>query len=627
LTERALAAKTTEAKKEISASRTQKAEHSPSTGSPVERILFLQRTIGNRAVQRLMKSGALQARLRIGAPGDIYEQEADRVAEQVMSMAETKVSENTEVSGKGSDNPVQRACPKCTDHRLSEKEEVLQPKEVPGLIPEITPGLDADINSIRGGGQPLPESVRDFFEPRFGHDFSQTRVHVDAKAAESASAVNALAYTVGRDIVFGAGQYAPDKTAGKRLIAHELTHVMQQSGAASGIQRLGLMEQPGETQLEREADLQTMRMIETCTVGLPQVTGRLQALGLQRQADECGTRGPANQEPGQPLIYHYLEARQRGVDENLRSKRPAVGHAQRLLNEFLRRYDNTKTGTGDQIGCAGNPQRIEAERQSLPTRLKVDCWFGDDTKRATVMFQLCDGGLNSDGKIGDKTWPRLEAMGSGGTTPPPPPPTPIPLPPTPSPLFVCGPDVTTQISNAVSKTKTTFAGWSPSEKTDVCNNLTSLLTGGFAWDIVDLHNNAWILTYRPSCASARATPRCGSSVKVGPDCHYAGSANYVIFGVMCKLCHAHFASIGSAKASDFTESEMLDLINKYKGTGFTGLATPVANFIPSQNWARSGYRGWPAAAQPAGDRTNCSPTCPLPYSGRAFIVHWYPRMF
>lgn len=82
--EKALAAKTTEVKKENPASYIQKAEHSPSAGSPAERILFLQRTIGNQAVQRLMRSGTLQAKLKIGAPGDIYEQEADRVAEQVM---------------------------------------------------------------------------------------------------------------------------------------------------------------------------------------------------------------------------------------------------------------------------------------------------------------------------------------------------------------------------------------------------------------------------------------------------------------------------------------------------------------------------------------------------------------
>lgn len=87
---------------------------------------------------------------------------------------------------------------------------------------------EADINIPRGGGQPLPESARTYFEPRFGYDFSQVRIHTDAPAAESARAVNALAYTVAADVVFGAEQYAPETTDGKRLLAHELTHVVQQ---------------------------------------------------------------------------------------------------------------------------------------------------------------------------------------------------------------------------------------------------------------------------------------------------------------------------------------------------------------------------------------------------------------
>ena len=203
-------------------------------------------------------------------------------------------------------------------------------------------------------------------------------------------------------------------------------------------------------------------------------------------------------------------------------------------------------------------------------------------------------------------------------------PSPVPAPtPTPS-RFICGPDVTTQVHDSVDHTKTTFAGWTGTQKENACHDLISLVTGGFAWDINELHNNAWILRYRPSCASQYATPHCGSSVQVGTDCHYAGSANYVIFGVMCKLCHTHFTMIGSPDASKFTESEMLEWINKYKGTGFTGLATPRDNFVPSQNWATAGFRGWPSASAPAGDRSNCSPSCPLPYTGSAFLVHWVP---
>ncbi len=85
---------------------------------------------------------------------------------------------------------------------------------------------------LSSSGQPLDAETRSFMEPRFGHDFSQVRVHTGAKAAESAKSVNALAYTVGRDIVFGVGQYAPGTNEGKQLLAHELTHIIQQQGTA-----------------------------------------------------------------------------------------------------------------------------------------------------------------------------------------------------------------------------------------------------------------------------------------------------------------------------------------------------------------------------------------------------------
>jgi hypothetical protein len=81
---------------------------------------------------------------------------------------------------------------------------------------------------LRSTGQPLDAATRAFMEPRFDHDFSQVRVHTDARAAESARAVDALAYTVGRGVVFGAGRYAPETQIGKVLLAHELTHIVQQ---------------------------------------------------------------------------------------------------------------------------------------------------------------------------------------------------------------------------------------------------------------------------------------------------------------------------------------------------------------------------------------------------------------
>lgn len=249
------AAKAPVANRENKAPKTQKTELSHSRDSPVEQVLFLQRTIGNRAVERLIKSGNLRAKLRISRPGDVYEQEADRVAEQVLLMPEPRISKETKVSNHTQNNPIQRRCPRCIKEHQPKKEEeekVLQKKEASDSTPEATPELESNISSIRGGGQPLPESVRAFYEPRFGHDFSGVRMHTDAKAAEAARAVDARAFTVGRDMVFGEGEFKPETGGGKKLLAHELTHIIQQ-----GVSSTNNFDSSGNGHsLQRKEDLQ-----------------------------------------------------------------------------------------------------------------------------------------------------------------------------------------------------------------------------------------------------------------------------------------------------------------------------------------------------------------------------------
>lgn len=120
-------------------------------------------------------------------------------------------------------------CEACRQRRL-EREGVLQRAAVSASpVNKNGNGVPPIVHEVLNSpGQSLDAGTRAFMEPRFGHDFSQVRVHTDAKAAESARAVNALAYTVGRDVVFGIGQYAPGTSEGRRLMAHELTHVVQQ---------------------------------------------------------------------------------------------------------------------------------------------------------------------------------------------------------------------------------------------------------------------------------------------------------------------------------------------------------------------------------------------------------------
>jgi hypothetical protein len=137
-------------------------------------------------------------------------------------------------------------------------------------------------NVLRSPGHPLPSSTRSFMEPRFGEDFSQVRVHTDTQAADSAHQVNALAYTVGSDVVFGAGQYAPETSYGKRLLAHELTHVVQQQGTGTdtfAMKKLPIGV-PGDA-FEKQADTVANRVTEGDSAASDRISAT-PALTLQR---------------------------------------------------------------------------------------------------------------------------------------------------------------------------------------------------------------------------------------------------------------------------------------------------------------------------------------------------------
>lgn len=147
---------------------------------------------------------------------------------------------------------------------------------------DFTPPIVSEV--LRSPGKLLDTDTRRFMEPRFGHDFSRVRIHTDKKAAQSAQAVNALAYTVGNDIAFGAGQYSPRTRAGKKLLAHELAHVVQQQDLESG--NAGLPQQfsiqENSSPLEREADRAAEQVASGDQVRLiPAVDhGRLQRQGI-----------------------------------------------------------------------------------------------------------------------------------------------------------------------------------------------------------------------------------------------------------------------------------------------------------------------------------------------------------
>jgi Domain of unknown function (DUF4157) len=158
----------------------------------------------------------IQTKLTVGKPGDIYEQEADRVADEVMQIPEAKVQHNVGSEQKGG---IQRkAIANSITPLQSSSTNSSQSTEVPGIVHDV----------LRSPGQPLDPDTQTSMKYRFGHDFSRVRIHTGGAAERSAKDVNANAYTVGHNVVFGANQFALGTDKGQRLLAHELTHVVQQ---------------------------------------------------------------------------------------------------------------------------------------------------------------------------------------------------------------------------------------------------------------------------------------------------------------------------------------------------------------------------------------------------------------
>ncbi len=179
----------------------------------------------------------LQKKLAIGAVNDPLEHEADRVADRVMRMPDpAPVGTSAAGTSAAGANTLQRKC-SCGGSGSCEecKKKKLQRSASATATTGFAPPIVHDV--LRSSGQPLDSATRSFFEPRLGMDLSGVRTHTDSRADQSAQAVNALAYTSGRDIAFRAGAYAPSTASGGRLLAHELAHVAQQNGATPTLQR------------------------------------------------------------------------------------------------------------------------------------------------------------------------------------------------------------------------------------------------------------------------------------------------------------------------------------------------------------------------------------------------------
>lgn len=178
------------------------------------------------AVVPAAKPVFVQRKIAVGAVDDPLEHEADAMADKVMRMPEPGF--------------VQRKCAHC-----EEEEKKIQCKPLVSFIQKNAKGTGLgagsqasdQLNTTRGLGNPLPNTTKSFMESRFGTDFSNVRIHADSQAASMARSLSAHAFTYGNDIYFNEGKYSPNSDSGRSLLAHELTHTIQQGGIAHSVQR------------------------------------------------------------------------------------------------------------------------------------------------------------------------------------------------------------------------------------------------------------------------------------------------------------------------------------------------------------------------------------------------------
>jgi hypothetical protein len=435
--------------------RGRKTTASSQTSNPFNGILSLHKALGNRAVQRLIESGALQTKLTVGKPNDIYEQEADRVAEQVMRMPESStkrkgVSEFNEsesvqrvceeceeelhrqTHGSGLGNleqglsskrglggqekriKIQRICTECEEElnrqpieveeklqmQHMEEDGVLQAKKAFGSTLDDTFGIESTVNSQRGGGQPLAQSSQDLFGSRFGADFSGVRIHTSSESDSLNRSLNAKAFTTGQDIFFRKGEYNPGGSSGKELLAHELTHVVQQNGPSlkARIQMQGATPRiPRFTNCNRNqsARVETARDRANDYVDV--------AISRVRRAPRSGTTYAT------ALNRHFISptlAQRVGIQANYRQIRAEL----RRRNNFI--CDPTNAT------CGGATQAFWDPADDL-VHICNRFWDFGPTCRAIILIHEAAHDIGIDAAPGPHTPNRGSAQYPAGNNPPP----------------------------------------------------------------------------------------------------------------------------------------------------------------------------------------------------------------
>lgn len=204
--------------------------------------------VENSEHKSFFRPAIVQKKMEINQPNDRFEREADAVADQVMSMPMQGGNSKKDFFS-FNPIPIQRKCAAC-----EKEDEELYRKEKSDANPQPSNNLEEFIPTLDGKGKPMSSKERAFFEPRFNQNFSSVRLHTEPKAARTAQEINAVAYTSGNHIIFSQGEYQPETGNGRRLMAHELTHVLQQGGRQGTIQRSFRRVSPNVVEVEHEGE-------------------------------------------------------------------------------------------------------------------------------------------------------------------------------------------------------------------------------------------------------------------------------------------------------------------------------------------------------------------------------------
>ncbi|WP_446878050.1 eCIS core domain-containing protein [Phormidesmis sp. 146-33] len=295
----------------------------------------------------------IQPKLTVGAPNDPYEQEADRMADQVMSMPDSAVQQ-----------PIHR------EAILEDKELQTKPALRRSTDDALQTGnsVENQLNSSKGGGSTMPDDLKSYMESRFNTDFSRVRIHTDSNSVDMNEALEAQAFTYGNDVFFGESKYDTVSTEGKKLLAHELTHVVQQTGNEQPIEKK--QRNTGKATYEAVSD-QTNALSRSAAKPLVQLTPK-----IYTPANNSYSQPEINPDP---VVAYCRQAA--GNTTGLISDEPLWNHCQDLEGQIM----SQMTGSYFQSNSTGYYSKVyDPGLMYLNYKVTVNITMYEDPQGATT---------------------------------------------------------------------------------------------------------------------------------------------------------------------------------------------------------------------------------------------------